>query len=480
MRLSTIAGLCTVALLGVVSVGQGRDTGWTGRNVPWQENEFSVISNKTGGTMVLVNLDKIKDWSTVPGVKQCIKVPLADGETKQSMAFMSAMKDIDGDGKMDYFIRILEQPFSQVVRIDSQGREVWRSEKISPGAGDESGMPLVDLDGDGNYELVLSQHAALYCMDAATGKIKWRKELDKGGKVGPGSWDYPMVVGRFADKKKLAVVVRAGLKVSCFGPDGEELWTTTLAGGSFYGHSMIRADLDGDGFDEIVSSRDGSTEVLDHDGTLLWQDRTQKTHSDNLAIADIDGDGTMEVIYDHNGCGGGGPLHVVDAKTGKLKYTIDYKHPNYGHCQGFVVADFRPDLPGLELAMTAKRGPVVMFDSKGKVLWVKRTQNTLGAKADWDGDGVQDFIVFAVGGPNLYPAWSVWNGKGEALFGMAYLPSPAKRNHAYIAAPAVGYDGYRDVDGNGKTDVLLAYGPWKTGAPQYLLHVEVPAKQPEQ
>ena len=244
---------------------------------------------------------------------------------------------------------------------------------------------------------------------------------------------------------------------------------------------MIRGDLDGDGLDDIASSRGAwnggaSTEAFGLNGKLLWRDSTQRMHSDNMAIADIDGDGKVECIYDHSGCGGGGPLYVVDGKSGEQKFTIVYKPHNYGHCQGFAVADFRPDLPGLELAMTAKRGPLVMFDSKGKHMWTRKTQNTLGAKADWDGDGVQDFIVFAVGGPDLYPAWSVWNGKGEMLFGMAYLPSPAKRNHAYPAAPAVGYDGYSDQDGNGRADVLLAYGPWKTGAPQYLLRVEAPAK----
>jgi outer membrane protein assembly factor BamB len=466
--------LFTVAMLGLVSV-------WGGVvQAGWQDGEFAVETNKTGGIMVTVNVDKIKDWSKVPGVKQCINVPLADGQTNQSMAFMSAMKDIDGDGKMDYFSRILEQPFSQVVRFDSKGKEVWRSEKIAPGAGDEAGMPLEDLDGDGRYELVLSQHAALYCLDAATGKINWIKELEKGGKPGPGSWDYPMVVGHFVDKKKFAIAVRTGSKLYCFGPDGSELWVAPLTGYSG-GHCMIRGDLDGDGLDDIASSRGAwnggaSTEAFGLNGKLLWRDSTQRMHSDNMAIADIDGDGKVECIYDHSGCGGGGPLYVVDGKSGEQKFTIVYKPHNYGHCQGFAVADFRPDLPGLELAMTAKRGPLVMFDSKGKHMWTRKTQNTLGAKADWDGDGVQDFIVFAVGGPDLYPAWSVWNGKGEMLFGMAYLPSPAKRNHAYPAAPAVGYDGYSDQDGNGRADVLLAYGPWKTGAPQYLLRVEAPAK----
>ena len=31
-----------------------------------------------------------------------------------------------------------------------------------------------------------------------------------------------------------------------------------------------------------------------------------------------------------------------------------------------------------------------------------------------------------------------------------------------------------DIDGNGKADILVAYGPWKTGDPQYHFIAEAP------
>jgi len=435
------------------------------------EGEFAVEKDSFG-PVVRINVDKIKDWSKVPGVKQCIVVPPAPGETVPSHAVISNMKDVDGDGRIDLFCWLIEKPFSQVARFDSGGRQVWISERLGPGSGDESGMPIVDLDGDGKYELVLSQWAALYCLDAGTGKIKWKKDHVQGGKPGPGSWDYPMVVGHFADKKKLAVVVRAGLKMHCFGPDGAELWTCPLTGDT-YGHALVRGDVNGDGWDEIISSRTGMTEALTHDGKTLWNDGTQKNHSDNVAIGDFDGDGRAEVVYDHDGCGGAGPLYVVDATTGRLKFSIDYRKDGMRHCQGFTCADFNRDTPGLELAVTDKARPLLLYDARGKLLFKRDTPTSLVTKADWDGDGVQDILVFAIG-VNLDPIWSVWNGRGQRLYAMSLLPSPT-RSHATMCGPGLGFDGYGDLDGNGRADVLMAFGPWKTGRPQYLLLMEAPA-----
>lgn len=436
------------------------------------EGEFAVEQD-AHGPIVRVNVDKIEDWSRVPGVKQCIKVPPAPGETQPTNAVISNMKDVDGDGQMDIFCRLIEKPFSQVARFDESGKQVWMSERLSPGAGDESGLPIVDLDQDGKQELVLSQWAMLYCLDADTGKINWQRELDKGGQPGPGSWDYPMVVGHFADKEKSAIVVRVGLKMHCFGPDGAELWSCAISGDT-YGHALCRGDVNGDGFDEVFSSRNGVTEAFTHDGKVLWRDETQKNHSDNFTLGDVDGDGRIEVVYDHDGCGGAGPLYVVDGATGKHELSVGYRKHGMGHCQGFTCADFRPDVPGLEVAVVAKSGPVLFYDARGKLLWKRNTPNCLVSKTDWDGDGVQDIMVFAIG-VNLDPVWSVWNGQGERLFAMSYLPSP-KRSHASPCAPGLGFDGFGDTDGNGRGDVLVGYGPWKVGRPQYLCRMEAPAK----
>jgi hypothetical protein len=50
-----------------------------------------------------------------------------------------------------------------------------------------------------------------------------------------------------------------------------------------------------------------------------------------------------------------------------------------------------------------------------------------------------------------------------------------------MCAPGLGFDGFSDLDGNGLADVLVSFGPWKTGRPQHLFIAEStdsPAKGP--
>jgi hypothetical protein len=86
------------------------------------------------------------------------------------------------------------------------------------------------------------------------------------------------------------------------------------------------------------------------------------------------------------------------------------------------------------VAVAAKAGPVLLYDARGKLLWKRDTPNTLVTKGDWDGDGVQDILVFAIG-VNLDPIWSVWNGQGRRLFGMSFLPAPRGVMHDVCAGP---------------------------------------------
>ena len=432
------------------------------------------IATDDFGEIVRVNVDLIEDLTTVPGVKIAYPTDADPEQSEKHHAVISNMKDLNGDGNIHVFRALIDKPYTRIACYDAMGKQIWISDKIEAGGDDESGMQVVDIDGDGRFELILSQWAALYCLNAHTGKVKWKRELDKGGQAGAGGWDCPMVVGNFTSTDTLSIAVRSGLNLRCFDGMGNEIWHQPLSGTETYGHCLCRYDVNGDGLDEIYVARNKQVDVFAPDGKLLWSDTTQLNHSDQFAFGDFDGDGQIEVIYDHNGCGGNGPLNVCDPMTGALKYTIDYASAGLGHCQGFTMDKFCPDLPGLQIALVGKDHRLLLFGHDGQLLWQHRVPTGLVTRADWNGDGVPEILVFAVG-IHIDPAWSVWNGKGERLFAMSFLPTPDDcRVHASMCSPGLGFDGFTDLDGNKKADILVAYGNWKTGGAQFHFIAEMP------
>src|ERR1041385_1283949 len=125
------------------------------------------------------------------------------------------------------------------------------------------------------------------------------------------------------------------------------------------GHYPFAFDVDGDGKDELMI---GYT-LFDHSGKKLWSlDDTLKDHADGVAIVRFDADPKAEprVLMASSDEG-----MVFADVHGKI-----LKHHRIGHCQNPVVADFRPDLPGLEtvsIDFWGDQGIVCMYDAQGKI-----------------------------------------------------------------------------------------------------------------
>jgi hypothetical protein len=284
------------------------------------------------------------------------------------------------------------------------------------------------------------------------------------------------------------VLVRSGGILRCYDEGGALRWThdTGLRGGAAYAHELYRCDADGDGLDEIFANWQKLTLALQGDGSVLWADKTQRHHSDYLASGDVDADGRTELVYDHEGCGAGkGPAYVVDAMTGGIEVKIDYRRDGLRHAQNLALGDFVADRPGLEIALCGKRGHIFLWNAGGKLLWKRPVPASLLSKSDWDGDGAEDIMAFALGA-NVDGMFSVWNGQGERLYAISFLPSPSRRTWSdkhnggsWSHATPGGHEGVRrqlDLDGNGRADVFMPFGAWHWGSDAILFLMEKPVR----
>ncbi|WP_067843492.1 rhamnogalacturonan lyase [Amphibacillus sediminis] len=106
-------------------------------------------------------------------------------------------------------------------------------------------------------------------------------------------------------------------------------------------HSLSVADVDQDGFDEIIY---GSA-VVDHDGSLLYS--TGFGHGDALHVGDFDLDNPgLEIFMTHEVSPHEHGFELHDAKTGKVLFSIPSESEDIGRG---VAADIDPRFKGAQL-----------------------------------------------------------------------------------------------------------------------------------
>jgi outer membrane protein assembly factor BamB len=447
------------------------------------QGKWEVMEDQWG-KIVRVNMLKITDadWVQVPGVKKAWRMQGFEGEP--GMAFhpiLSEIKDVDGDGKPDIFRLRSEHAGAQIERLRyDDGSIVWESGPVGKFYGDESRLAVFELNGPKDWCVFYADKNGAYCFDAATGKTRWQHK-------GSGMF----TVGHFLKKDKSAMAIRGGSAIYCLDETGTKVWQYDCVGlkkGGADGHEMMRGDFDGDGLDEIVVNMNNRTLALRGDGKLLWEDKTQVWHSDYLDLVDVDGDGRKDLVYDHWGCSAGkGPALVVDALTGQKKLEINYRMQRIGHPQNAAIGRFDPSVSPAQIAICDKRNLIVLWDlATGKFLWKRDAPASLLSRGDWDGDGNDEVMAFALGA-NVDGMFSVWNGKGERLYAISFLPSPSKRTWSdkhnggsWSHAMPGGHEGVRrqvDLDGNGRADVIMPFGAWHWGSDSILFLMEGPTRE---
>jgi rhamnogalacturonan endolyase len=271
------------------------------------------------------------------------------------------VRDLDGDGKAEVCLRTA--PYAAT-----------REQAFDPG------RPFV-LDGP--------EYLAVY--DGETGKeidkVDWIERgnvTDWADRSGNRSSRHMMGVAYLDGRTPSVLVVRGTyglMKVDAWTLRGKKLqkvwrWTNERAPFKYHGqgqHSIKVADIDGDGFDEILN---GSI-AIDHDGRTLWC--TGLGHGDRFYVSDIDPQRpglevwyTIEDPHPQNG------VSLWDARRGTLLFGTT-EATNDNQVAGGLCGDIDPSLPGAECW-----GDKFFFSAQGRVLdGPVPPQNEL---VWWDGD----------------------------------------------------------------------------------------------
>jgi outer membrane protein assembly factor BamB len=167
-----------------------------------------------------------------------------------------------------------EEEYVIAVR-EKDGKELWAT-KISGPHGDGGPRCTPTVDDDRVY--ALSPHGDLVCLEAATGKLRWRKSLprDFGGHV-MSSWAYsesPLVDG---DKLICTPGGKTATLLALNKKTGAVIWKAQVPQGDGAAYSsIIAADVDGQR-QYIQFLGGGVVGVAAKDGKYLW--RYDKPHN---------------------------------------------------------------------------------------------------------------------------------------------------------------------------------------------------------
>jgi rhamnogalacturonan endolyase len=291
--------------------------------------------------------------------------------------------DTDGDDKTDYrdsavqngILWMTEGPEFLSVFDGRTGGEITRTDYIARDPISQWGTSGMSL---GQYA-----HRAYKCMMAPA-------YLN-------GTWPS-IVMGRgiYHRIKLEAWDLRDGQLTRRWAFDTEDGYSSYAGQGN---HNLSVADVDGDGFDEIIY---GSC-TIDHDGTGLYS--TELDHGDALHVADLDPDRPgLEVFMPHERANGTTIplLSFRDAATGEVIWCKEGE----GDCGRGVSFDIDPRYPGNECWGANGEG---LYDAQGNLFTTAYPSGIGGGSAInwgvwWDGDLLRELLD-----RDLIMKWVQWD-----------------------------------------------------------------------
>ncbi len=336
--------------------------------------------------------------------------------------------DLDNDGQMEIVIPQVQYISNSkttttavgcVTAIDLRGNVLWQHGKPSNSSeiiASDVPCQVYDIDGDGWPEVLCAMDFELLIMDGRTGRIKQRmptprpiprtkteKELlyDYGS---PSGEEFPRIVPlgllvcNVSGKKRASDILLKDYYHNIWIYDNKLrfLWHHLCN----IGHTPAFYPLGKDRKDWVVAG----FSILDPTGKCV-QSFDMAEHCDAVTVGkfnDFSGEPTIAMVA------GGGGFSLFDRKG-------NFKTNMMGHAQHLNIANYRPELPGLEYCVVTfhdNPGVIYMWDTTGKLLWKKEMliAGCTGEPVNWDGSGEE--LIFYSGHPEY---GGLLNGFGDRV-----------------------------------------------------------------
>jgi rhamnogalacturonan endolyase len=281
--------------------------------------------------------------------------------------------DLDGDGRTDVlFGQVLhhgpKDRYSEVACLTAmslEGRVLWQDGEPDAWKDEltnDVAFQIHDLDADGRTEVVYCRGFELIVADGATGRVEHKVPTPEAPRDAQGRPPrFPRILGDsllFCDLRGTGAPRDIILKdryshVWAVDDRLQPLWDLALN----TGHYPYPFDVDGDGRDELAIGYS----LVDDDGKVLWSlDGKLQDHADGVAILPFKPDAKPRLL-----CAASDEGMLFADLEGRI-----LRHHQRGHVQNPSVADYRPDLPGLETVTVnfwGNQGIVHFFDAEGDV-----------------------------------------------------------------------------------------------------------------
>jgi len=322
--------------------------------------------------------------------------------------------DVDQNGDLEIVLAGSCNPVTFCLDADS-GFIQWQV----PMYGSDSPPTIADLDNDGKLEILHGQFTGyVISINGENGTVNWNFQVDTNCWV----QTEPIILDANKDGQLDFVVATwsfdnpASAIYAFKGNNRQALWKNDLPSDVMY-HGAAFGDLDKDGKQELtIGDYNAHLYCLNaEDGSVHWRDSIQQGYylGAPTSLADLDNDGWLDVVM----------FDAYYARARKHDGSVLWNYPIPGNATSFrgaAIADVNNDST-LDVTFGTSKGMVISIDGKtGSLIRSFDLAAHYGSTdfdidhaplvADFDGDGILD--VFIVGGHTTYP--NVQNNWGRA------------------------------------------------------------------